>query len=298
MPDLDPAQIWKTALGELQLQVTSDVFEIYLQTTRVLGLDDEVIVVAVPNPFVKEWLDLRLNRLVVKTLQHILNAKIAVKYVVVASSGQQTLGIDPAEQPEAIIRPGELRDPGYVRLWHDLRNFYGPLVGYVGIGVWAELRAHVNDVNGHPLQGKAWPGLRSLVNHYRDGRIAVEGALASLHAADLLDWQTGRDLIELYERQRAAGVSDAQNPGVSPRRLKGILKNPLASRIYTVHDPLELPAFCVRFGFAVELDDSGPRFVEFAGLINGRWRHWLSRLMAANELAVITPNDFRRLGLA
>lgn len=292
---IDPHALWKTTLGELQLQVTPDIFEMYLQPTRAIEIVDGCIIIAVPNQFVHDWLTLRLNRAVLKTMRHIAGADLATKYIILARSGQQPLLEDPAE---VMIRPGELRDPGYVRNWHDLRNLYGPMIGLAGIGLWDVLRGHVNDINGHPLQGKAWPGLRSIIAHYRDGRISIETALSLLNAAGLVEWQTGADLIALYQRHAAAGMSDGQNPGVSPQRLQSVLKNPHASRIYTVHDPLELPAFCVRFELAIALVDSRPRFEEYAGVINGRWVPWLTRIMLANMLTKITAEDFRRMGLA
>lgn len=295
MDNIDPAALWKTTLGELQLQVTPDIFEMYLQPCRFIELVDDTMTIAVPNQFVHDWLTLRLNRAVSKTMRHIANRELAIKYIIVSSSGQQPLLAD--ETAETIIRPGELRDPGYVRVWHDLRNLYGPMIGLTGIGLWAELRSHVNDVNGHPLQGKAWPGLRSLVSHYKDGFRPIQGTLASLNAADLVQWQTGRDLIDLYHRHKAAGMSDSQNPGVSPARLKRVLKNPDASRIYTIHDPLELPQFCVRFDIAIELFDARPRFIDYPGIINGRWLAWLTRIMQANMLTKLAVDDFRRLGL-
>lgn len=293
--NIDPQTLWKTSLGELQLQLTTDIFEMYLQPTKAIEIIDDCLVVGVPNQFVYDWLALRLDRAIRKTMRHIAGVEIGVKYIILARSGQQSLLDDTAE---VMIRPGELRDPGYVRNWHDLRHFYGPMIGLAGIGLWDVLRGHVNDINGHPLQGKAWPGLRSLIAYYNDGRRSIQTNISLLNAAGLIEWQTGADLIDLYQRHKAAGMSDGQNPGVSPRRLQSVLKNPHASRIYTVHDPLELPAFCVRFGVSIVLADSRPRFEDYAGVISGRWVPWLTRIMQANMLSKITAEDFRRLGLA
>lgn len=78
----DPRRAWQAALGELQLQVTPDVFEMYLQPTRFLAYEDGTFLIIVPNGFVKDWLDLRLNRAVKKTLRHIVNREIEVRYSV------------------------------------------------------------------------------------------------------------------------------------------------------------------------------------------------------------------------
>ena len=78
----DPRRAWQAALGELQLQVTPDIFEMYLQPTRFLAYEDGTFLIVVPNGFVKDWLDLRLNRVVKKTLRHIVNREIEVRYSV------------------------------------------------------------------------------------------------------------------------------------------------------------------------------------------------------------------------
>ena len=80
--DFDPRRAWQAALGELQLQVTPDIFEMYLQPTRFLAYEDGTFLINVPNGFVKDWLDLRLNRAVKKTLRHIVNREIEVRYSV------------------------------------------------------------------------------------------------------------------------------------------------------------------------------------------------------------------------
>jgi chromosomal replication initiator protein len=81
-PAVSPQKAWQAALGELQLQVTSDIFEMYLHPTRFWGYEDGTFVVTVPNGFVKDWLEMRLNRIVKKTLQHIVHRQVEVTYMV------------------------------------------------------------------------------------------------------------------------------------------------------------------------------------------------------------------------
>jgi len=52
-----PAQeIWETALGELQLQVTKPNYRTWLEKTTGLSYEDNRFVVGVPNTFVAEYL--------------------------------------------------------------------------------------------------------------------------------------------------------------------------------------------------------------------------------------------------
>lgn len=81
-PVMSPHKAWQAALGELQLQVTPDIFEMYLQPTRFMAYEDGTFLIAVPNGFVKDWLDLRLNRVVKTTLRHIIGREVEIKYSV------------------------------------------------------------------------------------------------------------------------------------------------------------------------------------------------------------------------
>ena len=92
-PSINPLKAWQAALGELQLQVTADIYEMYLHPTRFMAYEDGTFLIAVPNGFVKDWLDLRLNRIVKKTLRHIVHREVEIKYSV------QPQVLRDAEQP-------------------------------------------------------------------------------------------------------------------------------------------------------------------------------------------------------
>ena len=81
-PLISPHKAWQAALGELQLQVTPDIYEMYLHPTRFMAYEDGTFLIAVPNGFVKDWLDLRLNKVVKRTLRHIFHREVEIKYSV------------------------------------------------------------------------------------------------------------------------------------------------------------------------------------------------------------------------
>ena len=64
----------------------------YLHPTRFWGYEDGAFIVTVPNGFVKDWLEMRLNRIVKKTLQHIVHRQVEITYMV---------------QPQAIREPDQ-----------------------------------------------------------------------------------------------------------------------------------------------------------------------------------------------
>jgi len=302
------AQLWTTAQTELRLQFTPNIYEMYIHPLRLVDMNEAgEISLACPNTFTRDWLEQRLDRVVSRTCSAIAGRTITTRYLL-APAGQLPLVSDgqPTDRGENgdgsssfYVRPGDLRPAGYVQLWHDLRTLYGPRIGLAGVGLWAEFRAAIQERPGHPLAGYAWIGLRAIQSHYQDGRIAVERALTALKGAKLLDWKSAQDLAALWTQQRAAGIPDRDNAGVPAAVLGRFLSDPVNSRIYSINDPAELPEFCCKFDLSIRIDPATGQcqFPDYPGRISARWQDWLKRLMAANGLTAIGPDDFRRLGL-
>jgi len=79
---LEPAkEIWQSALGKLQIQVSKANYTTWLNDSQGLSCQDNTFVVSVPNVFVAEWLSKRLYPLVRKTLVDILGKDVDVQFV-------------------------------------------------------------------------------------------------------------------------------------------------------------------------------------------------------------------------
>jgi len=72
--------IWQTALGKLQIQVSKANYTTWLSDSQGLSCHDSTFVVGVPNVFVAEWLSKRLYPLVRKTLVDIVGKDIDVRF--------------------------------------------------------------------------------------------------------------------------------------------------------------------------------------------------------------------------
>ena len=75
-------EIWETALGELQLQVSKANYRTWLEKTKGLGYQDKSLLLGVPNTFVAEYLDKNLRSLIEKTLIGILQSDVQVRFTV------------------------------------------------------------------------------------------------------------------------------------------------------------------------------------------------------------------------
>jgi chromosomal replication initiator protein len=75
-------EIWDTALGELQLQVSKANYRTWLERTKGLSYQENILILGVPNTFVAEYLDKNLRSLIEKTLIGITQRDIRVSFTV------------------------------------------------------------------------------------------------------------------------------------------------------------------------------------------------------------------------
>ena len=75
-------EIWETALGELQLQVSKSNYRTWLAKTVGLNYQENRFVVGVPNTFAAEYLDKNQRSLIEKTLIGLTHHNVKVKFYV------------------------------------------------------------------------------------------------------------------------------------------------------------------------------------------------------------------------
>ena len=77
-----PKEIWQSALGKLQIQVSKANYATWLSNSQGLSCQDSTFVVSVPNIFIAEWLSKRLYPLIRKTLVDIMGRDVDIQFVV------------------------------------------------------------------------------------------------------------------------------------------------------------------------------------------------------------------------
>jgi chromosomal replication initiator protein len=75
-------QIWETALGELEVQVSKHNFQTWLKKTSGISYQDGQFTVGVPNTFIAEYLDRNQRSLIEKTLMGISGRSVHVLFQV------------------------------------------------------------------------------------------------------------------------------------------------------------------------------------------------------------------------
>ena len=93
MAELKPAaELWETALGELQIQVNKPNYRTWLERTTGLSYQKDSFVIGVPNAFVAEYLDKNQRSLIEKVLTGIIKRDIRVQFQVNGSLQKTAAG--------------------------------------------------------------------------------------------------------------------------------------------------------------------------------------------------------------
>ena len=79
---MDAKQVWRAALGELQVTLSPANFETWLRDTALVEVDDTRFRISVPNGFAKDWLESRYRSLISLTLGRIVGYGVQVDFVV------------------------------------------------------------------------------------------------------------------------------------------------------------------------------------------------------------------------
>ncbi len=79
---MDYKQLWQSVLVEMELGVSKANFTTWFKDTRIVKEDGGVIVLSVPNTFVKEWLLTKYHNSILRSLRNIENSIHSIEYVV------------------------------------------------------------------------------------------------------------------------------------------------------------------------------------------------------------------------
>jgi len=96
---MDAKQVWRAALGELQVALSPANFETWLRDTHLVEVDEQRFRIAVPNAFAKDWLEGRYRSLISQTLARVVGYSVQVEFVVAAGDEVQAAAAATAVQP-------------------------------------------------------------------------------------------------------------------------------------------------------------------------------------------------------
>ncbi len=89
-------QLWQTALGEVELNISRANFITWFRDTFILKNKDGIATIGVPNGFSKEWLENKYNKLILKSLRNLSNDIKELKFIISPSSSAYAGSIERA----------------------------------------------------------------------------------------------------------------------------------------------------------------------------------------------------------
>ena len=99
---MDAKQVWRAALGELQVSLSPANYETWLKDTTLVDVDGDRFRVAAPNGFAKDWLENRYRSLIAQTLARVVGYSVNVEFVVREHESDEPVE---AESQEEAARP-------------------------------------------------------------------------------------------------------------------------------------------------------------------------------------------------
>ena len=69
-------ELWQLVLGELELSLSKASFDTWFKNTFIAALENEQVIIGVPNLFTQAWFEKKYHELIIKTLKKITNNQV------------------------------------------------------------------------------------------------------------------------------------------------------------------------------------------------------------------------------
>lgn len=93
---MNAEQAWQSVLGQLQMEMPRASFDTWVRDTRPLSYQDGTLTIGVRNAYARDWLESRLASTVSRLLVGIMNASVAVDFVVNGSESEAVMDDTPS----------------------------------------------------------------------------------------------------------------------------------------------------------------------------------------------------------
>ncbi|MFZ3132536.1 MAG: chromosomal replication initiator protein DnaA [Desulfosporosinus sp.] len=107
---ISPELLWQETLEKLKTELSKPSFETWFSSTRLFLIDDDTVIISVPNEFAKDWLESRYASLIRSAIQSIIGHSISLRFIIPSPEGSYTEDPDlsksfsptTSQQPESL----------------------------------------------------------------------------------------------------------------------------------------------------------------------------------------------------
>ena len=90
---MDLEQLWQTALGEMEIQLSRANFATWLKSSRLVDKKDGTFYISLPNNFAKEWVANKYNKNILGVLRNMDGSAKKLEFLVESRPSQTYAGI-------------------------------------------------------------------------------------------------------------------------------------------------------------------------------------------------------------
>jgi chromosomal replication initiator protein len=122
---MNAEQAWQSVLGQLQMEMPRASFDTWVRNTRPVSYQNGTLTIGVHNAYARDWLESRLASTVSRLLVGIMNASVAVNFIVDGNAMEPATDEAPprSAQPETSSAPASGAGVDHIRQ-------EGPFVAY------------------------------------------------------------------------------------------------------------------------------------------------------------------------
>ncbi len=100
---MNAEQAWQSVLGQLQMEMPRASFDTWVRDTRPISYQDGTLTIGVRNAYARDWLESRLASTVNRLLVGVLNASVAVHFIVNGIEIEEVTDETPLAQPTPAV---------------------------------------------------------------------------------------------------------------------------------------------------------------------------------------------------
>jgi chromosomal replication initiator protein len=98
---MNAEQAWQSVLGQLQMEMPRASFDTWVRDTKPVSYQDGTLTIGVRNAYARDWLENRLSSTVSRLLVGIMNASVAVNFIVNGNETEILMDETPPSQVES-----------------------------------------------------------------------------------------------------------------------------------------------------------------------------------------------------